>query len=126
MGWAELIKQMATTTRAAVGVAITYYRGESTLPLTASVGKTDFEVDDGNGVFVSDQARDYLVDPAALVLTVDGVTSTFEPRRGDRISEIIAGKATLYEVQSPGKEPVVSWDPQKQQMRIHTKFLRAE
>ena len=47
---------------------VTYVRGSRPLDVSATVGKTIFEVDDGYGVLVRHESRDFLVLAADLVL----------------------------------------------------------
>ena len=46
--------------------SVCYVRGGQTVELSATVGKTTFEVDDGYGVLVRHESRDYLVLAADL------------------------------------------------------------
>ena len=47
---------------------VTYARGSRTLDVLATIGKTLFEVDDGYGIVVRYESRDYLIQAADLVL----------------------------------------------------------
>jgi hypothetical protein len=97
---------------------VTYSRGGDSVQLTATVGRTEFQVDDGYGVIQTWQSRDYLIAAADLVL--GGVT--IRPQRGDRITD----GGTVYEVLAPGKEDVFRFsDPYGVTLRIHTKVVGA-
>lgn len=97
---------------------VSYVRGGRTLDLPATVGKTVFEVDDGYGVLVRHESRDFLVLAADLVL--DG--AVILPQRGDRVHEVQGSTTFIYEVTAPGKEPAWRYsDPYRTSLRIHTK-----
>jgi len=102
---------------------VTYVRGSRTLDLPATVGKTVFEVDDGYGVLVRSESRDFLVLAADLMLDSQPIV----PQRGDRIQEVQGSTTFVYEVTAPGKEP--AWrhsDPYRKTLRIHTKHVDTE
>jgi hypothetical protein len=113
---ARLMKRDATSTG-----AVTYRRGAETLDLTgkAWVGRTVFtRIPREGGAAVAFGDRDYLVVAADLVFGGEVV----EPRRGDRIVEVIAGVDVTFEVVDPFGEPAWRWsDPGRTVYRIHTK-----
>lgn len=93
--------------------AVTYSRDGASLPLQATVGATEFDVQDGDAGIRRVVSRDY------LVLLAD-LASLSEPQRGDRIVE----PAGTFEVMSPGGgDQVFSLDPQRVMARIHTKRI---
>lgn len=98
--------------------AVSYSRGELAAEIAATVGKTTFEIDDGNGVLLRQESRDFLVLAADLVLGDQEVL----PERGDRICETQGEKSYTYEVTAPGREPCWGYsDPYRKTLRIHTK-----
>jgi hypothetical protein len=100
--------------------AVTYVRGGRAVEVLATIGKTTFEVDDGYGVLVRHESRDFLV--LATELALDG--QAFLPQRGDRIQETQGQQTFVYEVTAPGKEPVWRYsDPYRKTLRIHTKMV---
>jgi hypothetical protein len=102
---------------------VTYRRGAEAIVVKATVGRTLFEQDDGVGVVVRMQVRDYLIDAADLVL--EGEKSL--PAKGDRIEEIDAGQRHTYEVLPLGGEPHWRYsDPYRRTLRIHTKHIATE
>ena len=102
---------------------VSYARGVQSVELLATIGKTTFEVDDGYGVLVRHESRDFLVLAADLVLRE---APTF-PERGDRIRETQGGMTYVYEVTAPGKEPCWRYsDPYRKTLRIHTKEIDTE
>lgn len=106
----------------AVGL-ITYQRGGDSVELEATVGRTVFEVDDGTGLIVKTESRDYLIRAADLVLA----GSVAVPQRGDRIREVAGDQVLIYEVLSPGNEPEWRWsDPYRKTLRVHTKQVDVE
>jgi len=104
---------------------VTYCRGELTVEVQATVGKTVFDVETAAGVVETIQSRDFLILAADLVL--GGVEVL--PERGDRVKELlVAGGATLvYEVLAPGGEPPWAYsDPWRKTLRVHTKHVATE
>jgi hypothetical protein len=100
-----------------------YHRGEDSVDVRATIGKSVFEVDSGYAVLERIESRDYLVPAADLVL--DGETTL--PLRGDRIKETDGSKVFVYEVMAPGSEPHFQFsDPYRKTLRIHTKFIGME
>jgi hypothetical protein len=89
----------------------------------ATIGKTTFELDDGYGVLVRHESRDFLVLAADLVLA--GVPVI--PQRGDRIEETQGDATFVYEVSAPAKEPCWRFsDAFRKTLRIHTKEIGTE
>lgn len=102
---------------------VTYSRGEASVEVQATVGRTVFEIDDGAGILQKVESRDYLVLTADLVL--DGEPTL--PQAGDRIREADGAKTFVYEVMAPGGEPVWRYsDPYRKTLRIHTKHVDTE
>ena len=97
---------------------VTYKRGAETIVVSATIGRTVFEIDDGVGVSMQYEARDFLILAQELVL---GGERTL-PQRGDRIQETVGDQTIEYEVLAPGKEPCWRYsDPFRKTLRIHTK-----
>ena len=103
--------------------AVCYVRGSQSVELPATIGKTTFEVDDGYGVLVRHESRDFLVLAADLVL--NGTPSV--PERGDRVRETQGQQVFVYEVTAPGKEPCWRYsDAYRKTLRIHTTEVLTE
>ena len=108
--------------KAAMGVTVTYRRGDASVEVTATVGQTLARIDQGYGATVRLALRDYLIDAEDLVLAGAQV----QPQAGDRVEETDdAGAVWVYEVVKPGgNEQEWRWhDRGRQTYRIHTKFL---
>jgi len=102
---------------------VTYERGASTVAVSAGIGRTIFEVDNGFGIVERTESRDFLVLAADLVLAGSPVL----PERGDRVREIQVATTFVYEVMAPGKEPHWRYsDPYRKTLRIHTKHVSTE
>ena len=102
---------------------VTYARGVQSVELPATIGKTTFEVDDGYGVMVRHESRDFLI--LATDLIFNGTQET--PQRGDRIREAQNQQVFVYEVSAPGKEPCWRYsDPFRKTLRIHTTEIDTE
>lgn len=101
------------------GDSVTYQRGADSVSITAAIGATEFERDDGDGVQVAFKSTDFIITASEIIL---GGFAT-QPRRGDKI---VSGTRT-YEVLSINGEPHFSWmDAAGTLMRIHTKLIRDE
>lgn len=104
-------------------VDVLYERGAEQVAVKVTIGKTEFELDDGSGVVVRIQSRDFLIQAADLVL--GGVPSL--PVAGDRIRETQGATTFVYEVMAPGNEPHYRYsDPFRRLLRIHTKHVATE
>jgi hypothetical protein len=102
---------------------VTYQRGADQVAVQATIGKTEFEIDDGSGLIQRFQSRDYLIQTADLQL---GGQATL-PVAGDRIRETVGDQTFVYEVLAPGNEPHFRYsDPFRRLLRIHTKLVATE
>lgn len=105
---------------------VVYQRGNSSVELPATIGRTVFEQADDHGMIQKLESRDYLVLRTDLVLS--GVQTL--PQSGDRVRDPDGGDATqVYEVMSPsgGSEPPFRYsDPYRKTLRIHTKHVATE
>ena len=102
---------------------VTYERSVDSVGLTATIGRTMFEIDNGHGVLERIESRDYLLLADDLVLASIPVL----PQRGDRIRETQGTTTYVYEVMAPGQEPAWRWsDAYRKTLRIHTKHISTE
>jgi len=102
---------------------VIYQRGVNQVAVQATIGKTEFEIDDGSGVIQRFQSRDYLIQTADLML---GGAPTL-PVAGDRIRETVGDQTLVYEVLAPGNEPHFCFsDPFRKVLRIHAKHVGTE
>ncbi len=102
---------------------IVYQRGVDQVAVRATIGKTEFEVDDGSGAIQRVQSRDFLIRTADLRF-FDVPTL---PRAGDRIRESVGEQTLVYEVLAPGNEPHYRFsDPFRKLLRVHTKHVATE
>jgi hypothetical protein len=102
---------------------VTYRRGSSSAEVLATVGATRFEADDGYGIVVEQEMRDYLIASDDLVL--DGQKTL--PERGDEIVEVMDGVVHVYEVMDLGPQKHYRFsDPDGRTLRIHTKLVATE
>ncbi len=102
---------------------VSYARGASTVEVQATIGRTVFEQADEYGIVTKTESRDYLIRTTDLVL--DGQPTL--PKRGDQIRETDGETTFVYEVLSPGDEPVFRYaDPYRKALRIHTKHIATE
>ena len=99
---------------------VLYRRGTAEASVPATVAATRFEVDDGTGMILEQEVRDYLIAAADLVL---GGERTL-PERGDEIVETRGGAAYVYEVMDLGPERHYRFcDSDRTTLRIHTKHV---
>ena len=102
---------------------VTYRRGANAVVVKATIGRTVFEQDDGAGVIIRTQVRDYLILAADLVLAGQKTL----PEKGDQIEETDAGQKFVYEVLPLGGEQHWRYsDPYRRTLRIHTKLIATE
>jgi len=115
--WLEDQRTRHTTT------AVTYRRGASQVEVLATIGKTEFEMENSTGILERTESRDYLILTADLVL--DGLPTL--PNRGDRVRETVGANIFIYEVMAPGGRPHYRYsDPYRKTLRIHTKHVATE
>jgi hypothetical protein len=124
---ADLLQQASAwldrVRKANLAHTVTYQRGEQSVDVAATVGRTEFEGVDAYGAIERTEARDFLVLAADLVLAGTAVL----PEPGDCIREAQDGKTYVYEVMAPAKEPCWKWsDPYRRTLRIHTKEVGIE
>jgi hypothetical protein len=100
------------------GVVVTYTKGSLVLSnVTATVGRTPFDVSDGQ-VMTAYESRDYLIKKSDLMYLGLHIT----PENGDRITE---ASGRVYEVGMPDKSMNVfeSIGPDGTVFKIHTKAV---
>lgn len=103
-----------------VSRAVVYQRDEVSVELSATIGKSEYEQDDGEGIITRAQVRDFLINTKDLLQSAIGTW----PRRGDRILETDGGTTFVYELMSIGNEPPWRYsDPFRVKLRIHTKLV---
>jgi hypothetical protein len=103
--------------------SVIYQRGNQTVQVPATIGRTVFALDDGAGGVLRTESRDYLIRTAHLVLS--GVPTL--PRRGDQVHEMVGTVVYVYEVMAPGDEPHFRFsDPYRKTLRVHTKQIDQE
>lgn len=110
IAWLERQRHTFLTTE------VIYSRGDESVTLLATVGKTLFRGEDQYGRLMYTHSRDYLLRATDLVFGESQVI----PELGDRITD---GEST-YEVLAPNGEPHWRWsDPHQGTIRIHTKEI---
>jgi hypothetical protein len=105
---------------ACAGVSVVYSDGTNWTRITATPGKTDFELVDDSGAISQFRSRDYIVMAADLVLNWVMVT----PQRGHTITEQIGKQLHKYEVSRPdgSEQPYRYSSTGNNVLRIHTKL----
>ena len=99
---------------------VVYRRETHNVTVTATIGKTEFEVDDEFGVVQRIESRDFLILASDLILD-ENVTL---PERGDIIEEQAGTQTLQYDVTAPGNEPCWRYsDLYRQTLRIHAKLM---
>lgn len=100
--------------------SVTYRRDNIEVKVAATIGRSMYEQDDGEGVIVRSQVRDYLIDTADLLSSEIGSL----PKRGDEIHEVDGNLIHIYEVMALGGDPPWRYsDPFRLKLRIHTKQI---
>jgi hypothetical protein len=103
---------------------VVYRRDDRAVSLQATIGRTEYQQDDGYGIVTRAESRDFLI--RALDLAIDGIVTLPEP--GDRIEERQCGSTFVYEVLPIGGQQAHYRysDPFRQTLRIHTKLIGEE
>lgn len=120
----EAMADLAAELKAHNSRTVKYVDGACEATVQATVGRTLLKLTDaGGGVQMVWTDRDYLV--AAADLEAAGVT--MPPRRGQKVRETVGGAVQVYELLTPGAEPVWRWaDPHRTLVRVHTKYVGSE
>ena len=105
----------------AAGGEIQYSRGDDRITIAAAFGRTEFQVEDSNGVRLVHSDRDFIVQRD--LLTLGGAIAN--PQRGDRITMIdpLGRFGDVFEVLAPGGSDVYSEEPTGTLYRIHGKKI---
>ena len=96
---------------------VTYVRGAASVQVRATIGRTEFQTDDGEAVRIRFTDRDFLILTNDLVLAGNPT----QPERGDKVRETQGNSAFVFEV--------MNWrysDPYRQTLRIETKLVATE
>jgi hypothetical protein len=102
---------------------VVYQRGAESVALSATVGRSVFQVVTADGLVEQVERRDYLVRAADLVFGSVQV----EPQVGDRIRETIGARVEVYEVMGAGQEKHFrKSDPDGLTLRVHTAHVGTE
>ncbi len=97
-----------------------YLRGDSSVVLRATVGRSIFDQTGSDGLVSRTETRDYLI--LAADLLIDDVADTAKP--GDQIIEGGLEDGFIYEVMAMPDEPCWRWSDQyRLTYRIHTKYV---
>jgi hypothetical protein len=113
MSWLESQRKKHLTS------LVIYRRGQATVEVPATIGKTIFRIEDEYGRVVHYQSRDYLISSSDLI--INRIITT--PERSDEIIE----DGFVYEVMAPANEPEWRYsDSFRKTLRIHTKLTGKE
>jgi hypothetical protein len=111
---ARAIEAAQRASAAIAGGAIVYTRGDNSVTLDATFGRTDFQAVEDGVIQIEHSDRDFIVPSASLIL--DEVLAT--PQKGDTI----AVDNETFEVLAPkGAQVYRPCDPQGTLIRIHAK-----
>jgi len=124
---ANIIRQGAEWMRgmrkAYTAVRVTYTRGDASVAVDVSIGKSLIEMDDGHGATIVVERRDFIIPVADLVLDGERV----KPQAGDQIRETVDDVVHVHEVMGAGKEPLALYaDAYKLTWRVHTAQVDTE
>lgn len=124
MSITNILRRAVATAAFTRGCPVTLVRGGAeTADVTAVPGRTPFEIDDGDGLVVTVESRDWLIDSTYYRLN-DAVTL---PEPGDLIREIDGSTLYTYEVLPFGSEPCYRFaDQHRAVLRIHSKLKTTE
>lgn len=95
-------------------------RGDASVAVRATVGRSVFEHTDDGGALTRTETRDYLILAADYAVSEEPDI----PRPGDQILEGGLEDGRVYEVMNPPGEPCWRWSDQHGlTYRIHTKYV---
>jgi len=96
---------------------VTYRRGETEAPISATFGRTEYEVEDEFGLRIAAHATDF------LIVAADFEPTFGEPEPGDQIM----ADGQVHEVLDLAGQGHWRWsDPHRTTMRIHAKQIGTE
>ena len=102
-----------------IGTSVVYRRGASSATLTATIGSTKRELDEGDGLVTRYESRDFLITAADLILGGARVM----PQPGDQIVEADGSVCELMDFPGDG---YWTWSgPYRVTLRVHTKQVFA-
>jgi hypothetical protein len=111
---------LATQQAAHASVSVTYRRRSSYQLIVATLGRTEFELDSGEGYVEKVSSLDFIIKSDALA-----DFDPPEPMAGDLIERGMNGVVYRYEVNAPGTEQAWIWtDPYRSSMRLHSKLIK--
>ena len=114
---------LADQLKAHASQQVIYVRGNQQVEVSATIGRTEFEIDDGSGIVQRLISRDYLIQATDLILAGNQVI----PQPGDLIRETQGSSVMVYEVMTPGNEQHYRYsDPFGKLLRIHSKHVANE
>ena len=109
-----------TVQKAYVAQEVTYYRGASSVVVTATPATSEFEIVDVDGISHKIEMQDWLILKADLIID----SAVVEPLAGDQVRYVIGSDTFVFEVQEIEGEPAFKYtSPYKVRYRIHTKQI---
>ncbi len=115
-------KWVAAQTKAHASQSVVYRRADAFVPLSASTGETEQDVQDTDGFTITHTSVDWLITAADLVLN----DVTVLPEIGDLIEQTIGAKTFTYKVlPMEGEEKHWRYTEEitKTMLRVHTKLV---
>src|SRR5579862_1567549 len=105
--FARAARRLAESQTRFCSLQVCYVRGSSSVSVDATIGKTELDIDTGDGLITQYESRDFLIPREQLAL--DNIQT--EPAAGDQIIEPMEGTDGLrYEVSAPpGRRQAWSW-----------------
>jgi len=113
---------LSSTLPTAAGGEVIYQRGDDRVWINATWGRTEFQIEDSDGVRIEHSDRDFIFAATALIL--GGTLAT--PQRGDRVTIVREehGDQQVFEVLAPGGSQVYrTCDPEGHVLRVHSKRM---
>lgn len=110
--------------RAHMSRTITYVRGNSSVELVATAGRSRFQqIDSGRGAALRVHAHDFILSVAELVIDGDATL----PRPGDQVRTVIDGVEHVFTVAPFAGGPCYEFtDASRRTVRVHTKHTGSE
>jgi len=96
--------------------SVTFKRGVGSVSILATIGETEYQVEDVNGNLLTSQSIDFIIRPEDIAIYN-------VPQKGDTIERIVGSKVLTYEVWTPTGVELFEFDTSRESIRIHTQLI---
>jgi hypothetical protein len=111
----QVLLNRVTKSETGTGVSVLYTRGATTAPLVITPATPDADASTQPSPTGRNQDKERFYFVVMADLTAAGLN---EPQDGDRITEVIGGTPTVWEVSPRRTEPDTQWNTQRDRVRV--------